>query len=87
MIVENWNDYLAAKQLMRFLLNLNHDLRQTANRVVSWHVDFLFGFFPPKRVDGLALVGQSSVKVQNKSNTLSIRNRNDSNVSFLSIFK
>lgn len=78
MIVENWNDYLAAKQLMRFLLNLNHDLRQTANRVA---------FFPPKRVDGLALVGQSSVKVQNKSNTLSIRNRNDSNVSFLSIFK
>ena len=66
MIVENWNDYLAAKQPMRFLLNLNHDLRQTANRVVYWHVDFLFGFFPPKRVDGLALVGQSPVKEQNK---------------------
>ena len=32
----------------------------------SRRVDFLFGFFPPKRVDGRALVGQSSVKVQNK---------------------
>ena len=31
MIVENWNNYLAAKQLMRLLLNLNHDLRQTAS--------------------------------------------------------
>ena len=46
-----------AKYSMSFLLNLNHDLSQTANRVVYWHVDFLFGFFPLKRVDVLALVG------------------------------
>ena len=57
MILENWNDYLAAKYSMRFLLNMNHNLRQTARWVMYWHVDFLFGFFPPKRVDGLALVG------------------------------
>ena len=46
--------------------NLNHDLRQTANRIVYWYVDFLFGFFQPKRMDGLPLVGQSPVKEQNK---------------------
>lgn len=69
MVDEKTNDYPACAawvdKLVMFLPDHRDKPRHTPNRD-GWG-DFLAGFAPPKRVDGLALVGPLSVKEAKKN--------------------